>query len=127
MHNISSVIVGSHKYCMKYGNQYFTRLTPKVLPIQVVWMFDEESFKEISCWSFSSLCVSLLFDINPFAKKQKKNDNDVKSPLNSVKYFVRDIFMDFGLDKCTNVTFKIGTITGTHSIYVDFVTNISEL
>lgn len=55
-----------------------------------------------------------MADIKVFDMADIKDDNALKAILNNVKYFSDDIGMDFGLDKCAEVTSKKERITETY-------------
>ena len=57
----------------------------------------------------------------------RKDDNDLKVLLQTVKKFSDDMDMSFGLGKCTKATFKRGKLTGTTSVELDRNTVIKDL
>ena len=57
----------------------------------------------------------------------RKDDNDLKVLLQTVKKFSDDMDMSFGLGKCTKATFKREKLTGTTSVELDRNTVIKDL
>ena len=56
-----------------------------------------------------------------------KNDNKQTGILNTVKKFIDDINMDFGLEKCAKATFIKGKLTTWQSVQLDINTTIKNL
>ena len=62
-------------------------------------------------------------DLKLFAK----DDNDLGGLLQTVRKFIDDTDMSFGLDKCAKATFKRTKLTGTTSVELDRNTVIKDL
>ena len=56
-----------------------------------------------------------------------KNDQQLQCLLNIVKQFSDDIRMEFGLDKCAEVTFFPGKLVKAKNITLDTTTVIKDL
>ena len=56
-----------------------------------------------------------------------KSDEELQKQIQTVKTFSDDIHMDFGLEKCANITFKKGKLIHLQNLVIDINREIQEL
>jgi len=52
-------------------------------------------------------------------KLTAKSEKDIQKQIQTVKPFSDDIHMEFGLDKCAEITFKKGKLTHSQNLVID--------
>ena len=56
-----------------------------------------------------------------------KSDEELQKQIQTVKTFSNDIHMDFGLEKCAEITFKKGKLIHSQNLVIDVNREIQEL
>ena len=56
-----------------------------------------------------------------------KSDEELQKQIQTVKTFIDDIYMDFGLEKCAKITFKKGKLIHSQNLVIDINREIQEL
>jgi len=56
-----------------------------------------------------------------------KSEEELRKQIQTVKTFSDDIHMDFGLEKCAKITFKIGKLIHSQNLVIDINREIQEL
>jgi hypothetical protein len=56
-----------------------------------------------------------------------KSEEELQKEIHTVKNFSDDIHMEFGLEKCAKITFKIGKLNHSQNLVLDINREMQEL